>query len=101
MRLKDKVKIKKSKIHGKGCFSKIHFVPGQFIGTFEGYTPLRVSKFVLFSYRSCRRGTNELRFINDSTNPNAGFDGYRLEAIKRIPPGGEITIDYGKGGEHK
>ncbi len=97
MKLSDKVRVDKSKIHGNGCFSKIHFMPGQFIGTFKGYIPLRYSKFVLYCWNgSHKRGTNELRFLNHDDNPNATFNGYRLRATKQISPNKEITIQYGE-----
>ncbi len=96
MKLSEKVRIDKSRIDGNGCFSNIVIRAGEFIGTFEGYTPKRESKFVLYCVNgSCRRGTNELRCLNHDDFPNATFNGYRLYAIEDIYPDDEITIDYG------
>lgn len=96
MKLSEKVRIDKSRIDGNGCFSNIVIRAGEFIGTFEGYTPKRESKFVLYCANgSCRRGTNELRYLNHDDEPNTKFIGYRLYTIIDIYPDDEMTIDYG------
>jgi SET domain-containing protein len=49
-------------------------------------------------YRGIEVG-NELRYLNHSETPNAGFWGRRLYAIRAIDPGDEITFDYTDGWE--
>jgi len=76
-------RIGKSKIHGCGVFSRKRFLPGDFIG-----------------YHFVPSGITLLgRYLNHSENPNAislkGDNGYdRVEAIKEIKKGEEITLDY-------
>jgi SET domain-containing protein len=40
-------------------------------------------------------GRNGLRFMNHSVTPNAELDGLDCYAVREIPAGTEITIDYG------
>ncbi|MBI1357058.1 MAG: SET domain-containing protein-lysine N-methyltransferase [Acidobacteria bacterium] len=40
-------------------------------------------------------GQNELRYLNHSSQPNAGFDGPELYALRTIRVGDEITFHYG------
>ena len=41
--------------------------------------------------------TGELRFLNHSCRPNAELRAFRLTALRPIPKGQEILIDYGDG----
>jgi uncharacterized protein len=92
-----------SPIHGQGCFARIGFAPGDHIGTFEGLEVAEDGPHVLWVYDSDRgrligrRGTNVLRRLNHSDDPNAEFDGFELYARRAIAVGNEITIDYGAG----
>jgi SET domain-containing protein len=90
-----------SSIHGQGCFAKIAFRSGDFIGTFEGPTVDRDGIYVLWTYDSegnvlvGREGRNLLRWLNHSDDPNAEFDGFDLYARRAIAVDEEITFDYG------
>ncbi|ADC63039.1 SET domain-containing protein [Allochromatium vinosum] len=92
-----------SSIHGQGCFARIGFESGDYIGTFEGLEVVEDGPHVLWVYDpergrlTGRRGTNVLRWLNHSDDPNAEFDGFELYARRTIAVGSEITIDYGAG----
>jgi uncharacterized protein len=98
-----RIQVAPSPIHGQGCFARIGFEPGDYIGTFEGLEVAEDGPHVLWVYDSDRgrligrRGTNVLRWLNHSDDPNAEFDGFELYARRAIAVGSEITIDYGAG----
>lgn len=98
-----RVRVGPSSIHGQGCFALIRFEPGDAIGTFEGVEVAEDDPHVLWVYDPernrliGRRGTNMLRWLNHSDDPNAEFDGFELYARLAIAVGSEITIDYGAG----
>lgn len=88
-------------IHGFGCFARIAFAPGDWIGTYDGRETSVDGPHVLWLYDadgqvvSARIGTNLLRWLNHSDAPNAEFDAFELYARCPIATGEEITIDYG------
>ena len=90
-----------SPIHGQGCFARIRFEVGAYIGTFEGPEVEQDGPHVLWLYDAeadvliGRRGDNLLRWLNHSDQPNAEFDGFDLHARRAIAADEEITIDYG------
>lgn len=93
-----------SAIHGQGCFAKIAFRSGDFIGTYEGAEVDRDGTYVLWTYDAegnvltAREGRNLLRWLNHSDDPNTEFDGFDLYARRAIPVDEEITFDYSAGG---
>lgn len=101
-RLRDRVRRAESSIHGQGCFARVDFAPGAYIGTYEGPPASRDGTYVLWisedgeSWRG-RSGRNLLRWLNHSATPNAAFDGYDLYALTAIAAGEEITFDYTDG----
>lgn len=90
-----------SPIHGQGCFARIGFAVGDFIGTFAGVEVDEDGTHVLWLYDDetgvlvGRRGDNLLRWLNHRDQPNAEFDGFDLYACQPISIDDEITIDYG------
>ena len=90
-----------SPIHGQGCFAKIAFRSGDFIGTFEGPEVDRDGTYVLWTYDAegnvltGREVRNLLRWLNHSDDPNAELDGFDLYARRAIAVDEEITFDYG------
>lgn len=90
-----------SPIHGTGCFARMTFTSGDFIGTYEGPKVEEDGTHVLWVYEAdsdrviARRGTNLLRWVNHSDEPNAEFDGFDLYAKVAIVVDEEITCDYG------
>jgi uncharacterized protein len=89
----------RSPIHGYGCFARRAFAAGDHIGTFEGEQVDQDGTYVLWVYdveggAIARRGTNVLRWLNHSADPNAELDGFDLYACRPIAADEEITIDY-------
>ena len=99
--LKKTVKVKRSKIHGRGVFARKCIPCGTFIGLFEGKITHRDGTHVLWLPDEDGelygiKGKNSLRYLNHSLVPNAEFnDEGELHAILDISPDEEITIHYG------
>ncbi|MEA3278378.1 MAG: SET domain-containing protein-lysine N-methyltransferase [Pseudomonadota bacterium] len=98
-RLRDRVYKAPSSIHGTGCFARIPFAAGDYIGTYEGPVVRRDGTYVLWVYDEDsppvgRSGRNLLRYLNHREDGNAEFDGFDLYASRDIAPGEEITFDY-------
>jgi hypothetical protein len=101
-RLRERVYKAPSPIHGTGCFARVPFARGDWIGTYEGPEARRDGCYVLWV---CvpgeppigRSGRNLLRYLNHRTDGNAEFDGFELYARRHIKAGEEITIDYSAG----
>lgn len=99
-RLADRIRRAPSPIHGFGCFARVGFEAGEWIGCYEGPEVEEDGTYVLWVYdaesqRLCGRdGCNLLRWLNHSLDPNAVFDAFELYARRSIALGEEITIDY-------
>ncbi|MBK1631411.1 hypothetical protein CKO31_11790 [Thiohalocapsa halophila] len=101
-RLRQRVRRAPSAIHGQGCFARVHFAAGDYIGTYAGPPARRNGTYVLWvsadgEHWQGRSGRNLLRWLNHSATPNAAFDGFDLYALAAIVPGEEITFDYTNG----
>ena len=101
MKLKDRVFVDKSFIHGKGTFAKVGIAEGTHIGNYKGPTAKRDGRYVLWVDEGNGdwvgvSGKNRLRYLNHSSSPNAEFDGVELYALRDIEAGEEITFDYGE-----
>jgi SET domain-containing protein len=99
MRLSNRVRRGPSPIHGSGCFARVPFAAGDHIGTFEGPEVQDDGAHVLWVYDPeagavARRGTNLLRWLNHSDEPNAELRGFDLYARRPIASDEEITIHY-------
>ena len=98
MKLKDRVYVRSSSIHGKGLFARRKIRKGEFIGTFEGPPAKRDGSHVLWIYYGeeyeGRRGKNALRYLNHSKKANAEFEDFDLYATRDIGANCEIVIDY-------
>ncbi len=102
--LKDRVRVGRSPIHGKGLFAERRFRKGAYIATFEGVRTGEDGMHVLWIIDDEGRevgleGRNALRFLNHSSDPNAEFVGADLFAIRNIQPGTEVTFHYGEAWE--
>jgi uncharacterized protein len=91
-----------SPIHGTGCFARIGFASGDYIGNYAGRPAKRDGTYVLWVLEEGkapvgRSGRNLLRWVNHQIPGNARFDGFDLYARQAIAPGEEITFDYGGG----
>ena len=94
-------RVRRSPIHGRGLFARAVIPAGQRIGLYEGPVTARDGDYVLWLDDDDLGevgidGQNELRYVNHSRRPNAVFEGQELFALETIPPGAEITHDYGE-----
>lgn len=91
-----------SPIHGRGLFAETAIPKGCYIGCYEGAQTTENGMHVLWVEGDEEGqwvgydGTNALRFLNHSAQPNAELDGQELYAACDIAAGDEITIDYGE-----
>jgi hypothetical protein len=97
--LRQRVYRARSSIHGAGCFARVTFAPGDYIGTYAGRPARRDGTYVLWVIESGKppvgcSGRNLLRWLNHQVPGNARFDGFDLYALRAIARGEEITFDY-------
>ncbi len=91
-----------SEIHGRGLFAREPIEADEYIGCYEGIPTQENGMHVLWVESDVEGewqgfdGTNVLRFLNHSPDPNAELDGQDLYAMQNIAAGDEITIDYGE-----
>ena len=98
--LSERIRVAHSARHGRGLFARQRFREGAKIGDFVGRPTERNGEHVLWLFddegnSEAIEVTNELRFLNHSSKPNAEIEGLELYAIRNIQPGSEVTIDYG------
>jgi len=104
--------VRKSALHGFGCFSTVRFLQGSFIAEYAGEkitrseamlrmrTPSggRISELNCDRYIDGAINGNETQFINHSCDPNADAsvlgESLIIFALRDIWPGEEITVDY-------
>ncbi len=94
------VRVGDSPIHGKGLFASRLIRAGELIGHYEGKQVSEDGMHVLWVEEEDNHwvgyeGSNDMRFMNHDDHPNAELDGRDCYALEDIPPGREITIDYG------
>jgi len=101
----DKIKIVKSKIHGKGIFATQDFKKGEFIGFVKGaikhFKPndttdsLSYPDWIGFKKNYWIDPLPPFKFINHSCNANCGIAGTKkVYAVRSIEKGEEMTLDY-------
>jgi uncharacterized protein len=104
--------VKKSSLHGFGCFATFRFLKGNRIAEYAGEkisrkeamrrmkrpNGNRISELEADWYIDGSVDGNQTQFINHSCDPNADafvFGGSLLIfALREIAPGEEITVDY-------
>ena len=97
-----KLEVGISSIHGIGVFAKVPIQQYDILGEYRGPPATKTGKYVLYQGTpgekdwNARNGTNKLRYLNHSSEPNAVFWGWTLYANRNINIGEEITIDYGE-----
>ena len=96
----EQVHVGMSVIHGKGLFASRRINPGELIGTYHGEPVSEDGMHVLWVEDDDGEwigynGTNHMRYMNHSDEPNAEMDGLECYATQPINAGEEITIDYG------
>ena len=96
-----RVYVAPSPIHGLGLFAARTLQAGQLIGVYDGPRVEHDGPHVLWvedepgGEWTGYDGRNDMRYMNHSGEPNAEMDGLHCYALREIPPGAEITIDYG------
>ncbi len=95
-----KVHVGLSVIHGKGLFASHAFEADELIGVYLGDPVNEDGMHVLWvegddGEWTGYNGTNHMRFMNHSDEPNAEMVGLECYATRPIQAGEEITIDYG------
>ncbi len=99
------VKVKKSKIHGKGVFAKKDIPKDTKIGVYEGRRVKRDGTYVLWVCDDNDEwhginGSNDLKYLNHSSKANCEiYNTGELYAQKDIKKGEEVTIHYGENWE--
>lgn len=93
------LRVKKSKIHGRGVFAKQKIPRGTVLGNCKVRAGNR-RKTTAYTLWLDEQKTVEvvckLRYINHSKNPNvAYYDDLSVVALKTIEPGEELAHDYG------
>lgn len=81
----------------RGVFAAADIRAGAFLGTFDGApvaAPTRLSLQVGAGLHIEPAADCPLAFLNHSCAPAAAFTGRALHAVRDIPAGAEITIDY-------
>ena len=96
-----KLVVRNSPIHGKGLFAVSRIRRDTKLGTYVGTLTQQNGPHVLWLEDADGNpygidGTNDLRFVNHSNEPNAVFLDDELYALRNIQPGAEITFDYGE-----
>ena len=93
--------VRSSSIHGRGLFARRAIEKDEYIGSYRGRRTQQDGMHVLWIWNDTRQrwegidGSNEMRFLNHSADPNADWWGTDLYAIRTIAEGEEITFDYG------
>jgi len=92
--------VRESAIHGRGIFAARRIPEDVEIGRYRGVETDEDGTYVLWCYDENNElfgilGSNDLRFTNHSSEPNAIFLGDELISLRVIEPGEEITFDYG------
>jgi SET domain-containing protein len=104
--------VKKSPLHGFGCFATVRFPKNSLIAEYAGerithaeairrmrvHGVKRISELDANCYIDGSVGGNETKYINHCCEPNADafiIDGFIIVfALQDILPGEEITVDY-------
>jgi SET domain-containing protein len=111
-KLTPRLSVRKSPLHGFGCFATVRFQKGSTIAEYAGErithreamrrmrgpAGKRISELDADCYIDGGVNGNDTQYINHSCEPNADaiiIDGFIiLFALREILPGEEITVDY-------
>lgn len=91
-----------SAVHGRGLFARTDIPAGSWIGHYDSVETQENGMHVLWVQGDSDDewigfdGSNELRFLNHSSEPNGEMDGLELYALRDIKADEEITFDYGE-----
>ncbi len=97
--MKQQLKVKKSKIHGRGLFARKPLAPGTVLGKCLTQPNNNDSPNDYTLWLDEGHSVDvlcKLRYINHSKKPNvAYYDDLTVVALKPIAPGEELLHDYG------
>lgn len=88
------IRVRKSKIHGRGVFTNKEYPPHSDIAYFDGYEVDQDTRHSLTLAGNRIEPTGPLKFLNHSCDPNCSFRGRTLVAERGIDIGIELTINY-------
>lgn len=93
-----KIKVKNSKIHGKGLFAAEDIKKGTIMGDLTGRKTTQDSMYTLWlDEEQGFRVQCDFKYINHSRKPNvAYYDDCTVVALKAIKKGDELLHDYGE-----
>ncbi len=94
------IETRASRIHGVGVFATRYIRAGDIIARYHGRRVDRRGRYVVQHETSSGTAvryelTGKLKYMNHSCGPNAKITGFKLDALRPISAGHEITIDYG------
>lgn len=95
--MKRKLKVGKSRIHGKGLFATEPIRKGTVLGYCRIRKTRNPSDFTLWLDRGPVDVICRLKYINHASRPNVAYhDDLSVVALKDIKPGQELTHHYGE-----
>ncbi len=92
----DKVFVASSPVHGKGLFAAKKIKANTVLGRLHGMPTFDDGIYVLWINDELGLElTNDFKYINHNSNPNAAYTDIDVTALRDIEPGEELLHDYG------
>jgi SET domain-containing protein len=92
----DKVFVANSPVHGKGLFAARKIKANTVLGRLHGMPTFDDGDYVLWITDELGLElTNDFKYINHDSNPNAAYSDIDVMALRDIEPGEELLHDYG------
>ena len=88
------IRVKKSRIHGKGVFAEEEYQVGSEVAYFRGYEIDYDTRYSLTFEGHKIEPTGPLKYLNHSCDPNCCFRGRTLVTKRQVEQGEELTVDY-------
>lgn len=92
----DKVFVATSPVHGKGLFAAKRIKANTVLGRLHGMPTFDDGIYVLWITDELGLElTNDFKYINHDSNPNAEYSDLEVTVIRDMEPGEELLHDYG------
>ena len=92
----DKVFVASSPVHGKGLFAAKRIKANTVLGRLHGMPTFDDGIYVLWITDDLGLElTNDFKFINHNSNPNAAYSDLDVMVLRDVEPGEELLHDYG------
>ena len=92
----DKVFVASSPVHGKGLFAAKRIKANTVLGRLQGMPTFDDGIYVLWITEELGLElTNDFKFINHNSEPNAAYSDLDVTVLKDVEPGDELLHDYG------